>query len=147
MSFKIIYNILQVISQKSTKQGQIKATQPSNTTQENVAQCISCTYNDSTYHQLKTRKTFIIPAYTSLYFIVLNLYSDLPPKALKNKLFSNSALLFTYAVFFLLLPMQVFFHHFTQVFMKTSKYFCLCLLTTSGITIIVSFVQENVLLL
>lgn len=100
MSFKIIYNILQVISQKSTKQGQIKATQPSNTTQENVAQCISCTYNDSTSHQLKTRKTFIIPAYTSLYFIVLNLYSDLPPKALKNKLFSNSALLFTYAGFF-----------------------------------------------
>lgn len=42
---------------------------------------------------------------------------------------------------------QVFFHHFTQSLhdLGTIKHFCL--LTASGITIIVSFVLENVLLL
>lgn len=79
----------------------------------------------------------------SLYFIVLNLYSDQPPQAPKNKLFSNSALLFTYAI----CTKSFFTISHKSSDLGTIKHFCLYLLTTSRITIIVSFEKENILLL
>lgn len=79
----------------------------------------------------------------SLYFIVLNLCSVLPPQALKNKLCINSALLFTYAV-----CTKSFFTISTSLHgFRTIKLFLSLSFHYLWDTIIVSFIQENVLLL
>lgn len=116
-----------------------------NTTQESVAQCISCTYNDWQHKSsAEVGKCFCCSSlHKYLYFTVLNLHSHLPRQALKSKLFSNSTLHLTHTVCTKSpLPFHLSLHDLGKM-----KHFCLCLLTSSGITIIVSFVQGNALLL
>lgn len=98
---------------------------------KSVAQCISCTYNDRQHKS---------SAEVGKHFCYSILHKSLTEICIltfllrhwKSKLFSNSTLHFTQAA------CTVFF---------TISHKPVCLVTTSGITIIVSLVQGNVLLL
>lgn len=113
MSIKIIYNILQVISQKSTKQGQIKATQPSNNSRKcgtvyfmhiqwQTAQTISWKVGKHLLFQL---------THVSIFHCFKFMFWPTSPGTEEQVMQQQCP------TFYLGSLHQVFFYHFTQVFM------------------------------